>query len=169
MQLMNMNIMCHPSLDSQSNLNQFNQQQPNQQQQPFNQQQQFDFQQLFNQQQPNQQTQQTQQPQQTQPTPPTGAAGAPTLNSQSRAVVVCVHQTCLSTNQNQPVCGTDSVQYYNTARLDCTNACGRRLDPNWQGNEKTHTQSGLKTSAFHHNNIRFLRVVQSTILMSPTN
>lgn len=73
------------------------------------------------------------QQQQTQQIPPVLAIGASTLTSQSRTVVICA-QNCLSTNEYNPVCGSDSVLYNNIRRLECTNKCGRTLDPsNWQG------------------------------------
>lgn len=110
-----------------------NQQQPfnpqqlfNQQtQQPFNQQQQqlFNQQQFFNQQQ--------QQPQQA----PTTAAPV-TVTTQSPAFIACM-ANCPTTMETNPVCGTDNVMYGNNRRLDCANACGQRLQANWQSKKKS--------------------------------
>lgn len=111
----------------QSNRNQLNQQQP------FGQPQQFDIDSFLN-----QQAQQTQQPQQTQqtqqiPAAPGTGTGAARLTSESPTVQACA-RACITTNEYNPVCGSDTILYNNLRRLDCTNNCGRRLEPNWQGN-----------------------------------
>lgn len=53
--------------------------------------------------------------------------------AQTPAFLTCA-RNCLTTNEYNPVCGTDQVAYPNIRRLGCANLCGRRLDSNWQGN-----------------------------------
>lgn len=45
----------------------------------------------------------------------------------------CTRNVCLTTNEYNPVCGSDQVSYQNIRKLDCANRCGQNLDPNWQG------------------------------------
>lgn len=60
----------------------------------------------------------------------TTPAAAP---SQSPAFLRCTREQCPTTNEYNPVCGSDQVPYSNIRKLDCANICGRRLMPNWQG------------------------------------
>lgn len=41
--------------------------------------------------------------------------------------------TCLTTNEYNPVCGSDNVNYDNARKLDCANFCGPRVNSNWEG------------------------------------
>lgn len=60
----------------------------------------------------------------------TPAAAAPT--TASPAYIQCM-RNCLTTNEYNPVCGTDAITYNNERRLGCANQCGRALNSNWQG------------------------------------
>lgn len=60
----------------------------------------------------------------------TTPAAAP---SQSPAFLRCTREECQTTNEYNPVCGSDQNQYSNIRKLDCANLCGRRLMPNWRG------------------------------------
>lgn len=70
--------------------------------------------------------------------PPTSATPGATvttpsaLPAQSPAFLACM-RNCQTTNEYNPVCGTDQVAYPNQRRLDCANRCGQQTDPNWQG------------------------------------
>ncbi|XP_055318492.1 ribosome-binding protein 1-like [Sitodiplosis mosellana] len=59
----------------------------------------------------------------------TTPAAAP---AQSPAFLRCTREECLTTNEYNPVCGSDQQVYSNIRKLECANQCGRRLNQNWQ-------------------------------------
>lgn len=82
-----------------------------------------------------QQQQQPQQPPLQQPAttaaaPPTTAA--PVTTTPGPAFFRCF-ESCPTTSQYSPVCGSDAQNYHNDQKLRCTNECGRRVNNNWTG------------------------------------
>lgn len=65
----------------------------------------------------------------TQPAPTSTPFSIPT--TQSPLFLQCTSR-CLTTNEYNPVCGTDQITYNNPQKLDCANNCGRQLNRNWQ-------------------------------------
>lgn len=55
-----------------------------------------------------------------------------TITTRSPAYRSCLANNCPTTNEYNPVCGTDDNNYDNRQKLDCANFCGPRVDPNWQ-------------------------------------
>lgn len=67
-----------------------------------------------------------------QPTTTQATAQTPN-NPSSTAYLNCTRNQCMTTNEYNPVCGTDENQYINIRKMDCANRCGQRLFQNWQG------------------------------------
>lgn len=65
-------------------------------------------------------------------TVPTQSTTPAPVTTRSPAFRQCLATQCLTTNEYNPVCGTDNVNYDNERKLDCANFCGPRVDPNWQ-------------------------------------
>lgn len=55
-----------------------------------------------------------------------------TVTTRSPAYRQCLSSLCPTTNEYNPVCGSDNVNYDNQQKLHCANFCGPRVDPNWQ-------------------------------------
>lgn len=54
------------------------------------------------------------------------------VTTRSPAFRQCLSNMCPTTNEYNPVCGTDNVNYDNQQKLNCANFCGPRVNPNWQ-------------------------------------
>lgn len=57
---------------------------------------------------------------------------APAVTTRSPAFRQCLSSMCPTTNEYNPVCGTDNVNYDNQQKLNCANFCGPRVNANWQ-------------------------------------
>lgn len=79
---------------------------------------------------PLQQQQQQQQPATTTAAPATTAG--PVTTTPGPAFFRCF-ESCPTTSQYSPVCGSDAQNYHNDQKLRCTNECGRRVSNNWTG------------------------------------
>lgn len=56
----------------------------------------------------------------------------PPVTTRSPAFRQCLSSQCPTTNEYNPVCGSDNINYDNHQKLNCANFCGPRVDPNWQ-------------------------------------
>lgn len=54
------------------------------------------------------------------------------VTTRSPAFRQCLSSMCPTTNEYNPVCGTDNINYDNQQKLNCANFCGPRVVPNWQ-------------------------------------
>lgn len=54
------------------------------------------------------------------------------VTTRSPAFRQCLSSLCPTTNEYNPVCGTDNINYDNPQKLDCANFCGPRVNANWQ-------------------------------------
>lgn len=54
------------------------------------------------------------------------------VTTRSPAYRQCLSTLCPTTNEYNPVCGSDNINYDNHQKLNCANFCGPRVDPNWQ-------------------------------------
>ncbi|XP_037034572.1 uncharacterized protein LOC119073291 [Bradysia coprophila] len=60
-----------------------------------------------------------------------------TVTTRSPAYRQCLANMCPTTNEYNPVCGSDNVNYDNQQKLNCANFCGPRVDPSWQPVQQT--------------------------------
>lgn len=54
------------------------------------------------------------------------------VTTRSPAFRQCLSSLCPTTNEYNPVCGSDNVNYDNQQKLNCANFCGPRVVQDWQ-------------------------------------
>lgn len=81
----------------------------------------------------NQQFSSQPQPGQLQQMQPQQPANQPITATATTAAFFQCFNNCPTTNEYNPVCGSNNVNYHNVHKIRCTNECGRRVDPNWIG------------------------------------